>query len=87
MVVGQLAGCAVSGVRFVLQDGLTHAVDSSEFSFRMAAQGAFREAYMKTKPVILEPIMTVEVVAPIEFQGSFHFLSSGMWDLSPDPVV
>ena len=54
----------------VLQDGAFHAVDSSELAFRLAAIGAFREVYNKTKPVILEPIMNVEVVAPLEFQSA-----------------
>jgi elongation factor G len=53
----------------VLKDGAFHAVDSSELAFRNATIGAFREAYKNTKPVILEPIMTVEVVAPSEFQS------------------
>ena len=58
-----------------MKDGAFHAVDSSELAFRLAAIGAFREAFLKTKPVILEPIMTVEVVAPVEFQSaSFPFL-------------
>jgi elongation factor G len=67
---GTLAGNPISGVRMVLRDGAFHAVDSSELAFRLAAIGAFREAYLKTKPVILEPIMTVEVVAPVEFQSA-----------------
>ena len=54
----------------VLQDGAFHAVDSSELAFRLAAIGSFREVYNKTKPVILEPIMNVEVVAPLEFQSA-----------------
>ena len=54
----------------VLQDGAFHAVDSSELAFRLATIGAFREVYNKTKPVILEPIMNVEVVAPLEFQSA-----------------
>jgi elongation factor G len=67
---GTLSGNTISGVRMVLQDGAFHAVDSSELAFRLAAIGAFREAFLKTKPVILEPIMTVEVVAPVEFQSA-----------------
>jgi translation elongation factor EF-G len=54
----------------VLKDGSYHQVDSSELAFRLCTIGAFREAFAKTKPVILEPIMTVEVVAPVEFQSA-----------------
>ena len=54
----------------VLQDGAFHAVDSSELAFRLATIGAFREIYRNAKPVILEPIMNVEVVAPVEFQSA-----------------
>jgi len=53
----------------VLQDGSYHVVDSSELAFRIATISAFREIYTQTKPIILEPIMTVEVVAPSEFQS------------------
>lgn len=69
---GALSGHPISGCRFVLQDGAYHAVDSSELAFRLAAIGAFKEAYAKAKPVILEPIMSVEIVAPVEFQGKPH---------------
>ncbi|EMD36051.1 hypothetical protein CERSUDRAFT_138804 [Gelatoporia subvermispora B] len=67
---GILSGNPICGVRLVLQDGLAHAVDSSELAFRLAIIGAFREVYSKLRPVILEPVMTVEVVAPSEFQSA-----------------
>lgn len=67
---GALAGYPVCGVRFVLEDGAAHSVDSSELAFRIATVAAFREAFKNAQPVILEPKMTVEVVAPVEFQGA-----------------
>ncbi|CAG8482173.1 10323_t:CDS:10 [Funneliformis caledonium] len=67
---GGLIGHPVKDVRFVLLDGQHHAVDSSEYAFRLAAQYAFREAFLKANPVILEPIMNVSVTSPIEFQGT-----------------
>ncbi|THH31698.1 hypothetical protein EUX98_g2502 [Antrodiella citrinella] len=67
---GSLSGNPVSGCRLILRDGAFHSVDSSELAFRLAIQGAFREIYNNAKPVILEPIMTVEVVAPSEFQSA-----------------
>lgn len=69
---GSLTGNPISGCRFILKDGAYHQVDSSELAFRLATIGAFREAFMKAKPVVLEPIMTVEVVAPVEFQSASH---------------
>ena len=67
---GTLSGNPIVGCRMVLQDGSYHVVDSSELAFRIATISAFREIYMQTKPIILEPIMTVEVVAPSEFQSA-----------------
>ncbi|KDN41618.1 putative MEF1-translation elongation factor G, mitochondrial [Tilletiaria anomala UBC 951] len=67
---GALSGHPVTGVRFVLEDGAAHSVDSSELAFRLATAGAFREAFQKATPVILEPRMSVEVTAPTEFQGA-----------------
>lgn len=78
MEKGSLAGYPVNGVRYVLEDGASHAVDSSELAFKLAAIGSFREAYKNANPVILEPIMTVEVTAPIEFQGEFNHLLDGL---------
>jgi elongation factor G len=66
---GSLIGFPVTGVRCVINDGLHHAVDSSEQAFKTAALMGFREGYENAKPVILEPIMNVEVSAPEEFQG------------------
>lgn len=67
---GALIEAPVVGVRCVVSDGNFHPVDSSEMAFRTCAKAAFRECYMKANPVILEPIMTVEVSAPDEFQGA-----------------
>jgi elongation factor G len=67
---GSLIGFPVVGVRCVINDGLSHAVDSSEQAFKTAALMGFREGYDSAKPVILEPIMNIEVQAPEEFQGA-----------------
>jgi elongation factor G len=60
----------VTGVRVVINDGASHAVDSSEMAFQAAARGAFRQGYARAKPVIHEPIMKVVVETPTEFQGA-----------------
>ena len=70
---GSLSGNVVTGCRMILTDGAFHAVDSSELAFRLATMGAFREVYRAANPVILEPIMTVEVVAPVDFQSMIFF--------------
>jgi elongation factor G len=67
---GLLIGHPVVNVRCEVHDGSSHAVDSSEMAFRIAAMAAFREAYPKAAPVVLEPIMKLEVSAPDEFQGN-----------------
>ncbi|MCG6930378.1 MAG: elongation factor G [Desulfofustis sp.] len=67
---GSLCGAAITGVRAVINDGASHSVDSSDIAFQLAAQGAFKEAYLKARPVIMEPIMKVAVEGPSEFQGS-----------------
>jgi elongation factor G len=60
----------ITGVRVVINDGSSHAVDSSDMAFQAAARGAFREAYSRAKPVVHEPIMKVVVETPPEFQGA-----------------
>ncbi|MBN2419711.1 MAG: elongation factor G, partial [Deltaproteobacteria bacterium] len=67
---GGLIGFPVIGMRITINDGQYHAVDSSELAFSQAAAGAFRSAYSKAKPVILEPIMKVSVECPSEYQGN-----------------
>ena len=63
-----MTGHKVVGIRMVLEDGVSHIVDSSELAFRMAALGAMRQFFPQAKPVVLEPVMAVEVVVPQEFQ-------------------
>ena len=67
---GSLIGHPVQGVRVTLTDGASHAVDSSELAFKIAALHAFRQACEQAAPVILEPIMRVEVTVPVEYQGA-----------------
>ena len=66
---GVLAGFPVTDLKVTLFDGSFHEVDSSEMAFKMAATFAFKEGVQKGKPVLLEPIMKVEVVVPEEFLG------------------
>lgn len=66
---GSLAGFPIVGVRVTINDGAAHSVDSSDLAFQQAAIGAFREAYGKAEPILLEPVMRVVVEAPSEFQG------------------
>ncbi|MDR2923159.1 MAG: elongation factor G, partial [Treponema sp.] len=67
---GTLIGFPIVNIRCLINDGQSHPVDSSDIAFQQAASGAFREAYNKAKPCILEPIMKVSVEGPTEFQGN-----------------
>jgi elongation factor G len=67
---GLLIGYPISRIKITVNDGQHHTVDSSEKAFVQAAVGAFRQAYLKAKPVILEPIMKVTIESPSEFQGN-----------------
>lgn len=70
LMKGPLAGFQVINTKCRLEDGGFHPVDSSEMAFKIAARQAFKEAFLASKPVILEPIMKVEVETPSDFQGS-----------------
>lgn len=63
---GYLSGCRVIGVKVVITDGQTHEVDSSDLAFRTAAEGAIKHFLEDAHPTILEPVMKVEVVGPLE---------------------
>ena len=69
MQSGQIAGFPVLGVRATLYDGSYHDVDSSEMAFKIAGSMAFKEAMRKSDPVLLEPIMKVDVTVPEEYMG------------------
>jgi elongation factor G len=69
MTTGVLAGYPVINVKVTLTDGSYHEVDSSEIAFKIAGSMAFKEGVLKSKPVLLEPIMKVEVVVPEQYMG------------------
>ncbi len=69
---GELAGAPVQGVRVRLVDGMEHSVDSSEMAFKIAGSMAFKEAYQQADPVLLEPIMQLEVTVPDDSVGAIN---------------
>ena len=69
---GELAGAPVQGVRVLLVDGSYHTVDSSEMAFKIAGSMAFKDAYSKAEPVLLEPIMELDVTVPDEAVGAVN---------------
>ena len=70
MASGPYAGYPVVDMRVVLTDGSYHDVDSSDFAFQEAGRACFKELFMKASPIILEPVMSVEVITPEEFMGA-----------------
>ncbi len=72
MAHGELAGAPVQGVRALLVDGSYHTVDSSEMAFKIAGSLAWKDAYAKASPVLLEPIMELEVTVPDEAVGAVN---------------
>ncbi|ODV58378.1 Mef1p [Ascoidea rubescens DSM 1968] len=71
---GPLIGSKVLGCKMIINDGQMHIVDSSEFSFRTATIGAFKQGFLNSNPVVLEPIMQLAVTSPNEFQGNVNGL-------------
>ncbi len=72
MLHGELAGAPVQGVTVRLVDGQYHNVDSSEMAFKIAGSMAFKDAYQKADPILLEPIMELEVTVPDEAVGAVN---------------
>ena len=72
MVEGVLAGYPVVDVKVELIDGKTHPVDSKDIAFQIAGRGAFKEGFLKAKPVLLEPIVNIEVTVPAENVGDIQ---------------
>ena len=67
---GPIAGYPIVGVKGILEDGSYHDVDSSDMAFQICARNCFRETFLNTKPVLLEPVMKVEIEVPTNYQGS-----------------
>jgi elongation factor G len=67
---GPVAGFPIVGVKGILEDGSYHDVDSSDMAFQICARNCFRETFLNTKPVLLEPIMKIEIEVPTQFQGN-----------------
>jgi len=72
MSEGVLAGYPVVNIRARLTDGKTHPVDSKDIAFQIAAREAFKQAFMKGKPVLLEPIVNMEVTVPAQYVGDIQ---------------
>lgn len=72
MQYGYLAGFPLVNIKATLEDGAYHEVDSSEMAFKVAGSQALKEAVAKAKPVLLEPLMAVEVVTPEEYMGTVN---------------
>jgi elongation factor G len=66
---GVIAGCPVVDVKVLLVDGKTHPVDSKDIAFQIAGREVFKKAFAQCKPILLEPLVSIEVSAPTEFMG------------------
>jgi elongation factor G len=70
MLAGSVAGYPVQGINMEVYDGAFHDVDSSEIAFKIAGRGALRDAMTKARPVLLEPIMKLQITIPETFMGA-----------------
>jgi elongation factor G len=70
MAKGRLVEAPVTMIKIVLNDGKAHSVDSSDVAFQEACRGAWREVFPRAKPIILEPLMKVQIEGPSEFHGA-----------------
>ena len=68
LYIGSLTGHKIAGVRMILEDGVSHIVDSSELAFKAAGRGAMRTYFQQADPIVLEPVMAVEVVCLKSFR-------------------
>jgi elongation factor G len=66
---GPLAGFPIVGVKAILEDGSYHDVDSSDMAFQICGRNCFRQTFLKMKPILLEPIMKIEIECPSDYQG------------------
>ena len=69
LLKGPVAEFPIVGVKAILDDGAYHEVDSSDMAFQTCARNCFRETFLKTKPVLLEPVMKIEIEVPSQYQG------------------
>jgi elongation factor G len=77
MTTGIIAGCRIVDVKVIIYDGKQHAVDSKDVAFQKAGKGAFRESFQKARPIMLEPIVALEVNVPSDYVGDVNSDISG----------
>jgi len=70
LLKGPIAGYPIVGLKALLEDGSYHEVDSSDMAFQICARSCLRETFAKTNPVLLEPVMKIEIEVPTQFQGT-----------------
>jgi elongation factor G len=69
MINGPISGCKVVDVKAIVYDGSSHSVDSSDMAFKIAGRQCYRQVMMEAGPILLEPVMSLEITIPDEFMG------------------